>query len=60
MCGGYAAVVSGWDAKANASTNGNIASHLAGAATRAYNNGDNYNSTIPSHLKIWVLHAKLN
>lgn len=44
----------GWDANANASTDANIASHLAVAATRAFGNGDNFHKTIPSRMRIWV------
>ena len=44
----------GWDANANASTHENIASHLAVAATRSFSNGDNFNLTIPSRLRIWI------
>jgi len=44
----------GWDTNANASTEANIASHLAGAATYAFSNGDNFHQQIPSHMRIWV------
>eukprot|EP00940_MAST-03C_sp_MAST-3C-sp2_P000252 g252.t1 len=44
----------GWDADAADPSEANVASHLAVAATRAFNNGAYSHQTIPDHLRVWV------
>ena len=44
----------GWDSTANSSDPLNIGSHLAVAATRAWNNGMHAQRSIPPHMEVWV------